>query len=379
MTRYAVDPARHELIATWETGEGDLATRVAAVPEASDPVRLTRLTAALARLSTAAWHTYTHPAAAVDPLDPGEGDWRREQERGAFGEALRAITRPNLPDRAGIILEYSPLLEFAHEVGRALHALADRELTAAVREEVGVELAAVESAELGSLTGRAGQAVLLSLDDASPVQVAAADQLFSQDPFGQEALFTAVDPTSAAVAAAHWLHAAAEIAAEQSGHPTASVIRFADDIEALPHESPTHVLQLLETGMTPYDAVTGLVGDALQVADGVLPDLVAFRAQVAPVEDLIAKYGADDPKLRAELSRIRLTPLDPWRPARDLLEDLVSAVHGCWLLYAEHLEDARDTHPTEDARAARGEEALSRKAFADLVRARAARHRDRLI
>ncbi|MGK4583987.1 hypothetical protein [Kitasatospora sp. HPMI-4] len=373
MTRYAIDPARRELIATWETGEGELATRVSTVPEVSDPARLNRLTAALARLSTAAWHTYTHPSAVLDPLESTGEEWRREQGRGAFGEALRAITRPVLPGGEETVLEYSPLLEFAHEVGRALHALADRELTAAVRAEVGVELAAVESAGLGGLTGRAGQAVLLSLEDASPVQVAAADQLFSQDPFGQESLFTTVDPTSAAVAAAHWLHAAAEIAAERSGHPTAAVIRFADDLEALPHESPTHVLQLLETGVTPYDAVTNLVGEALEVADGVLPDLVAFRAQIAPVEELIAKYGADDPKLRAELSRIRLTSLDPRRPARDLLEDLVSAVHGCWLLYAEHAEESADGEEP------RGEEALNRKEFADLVRARAAHHRDRLI
>ncbi|MFE3875945.1 hypothetical protein ACFXPX_16310 [Kitasatospora sp. NPDC059146] len=34
--RYGVDPTRHELIATWGTGEGDLASRIAGLPAAAD-------------------------------------------------------------------------------------------------------------------------------------------------------------------------------------------------------------------------------------------------------------------------------------------------------------------------------------------------------
>ncbi|WP_380280532.1 hypothetical protein [Kitasatospora purpeofusca] len=96
------------------------------------------------------------------------------------------------------------------------------------------EAAAAESAELGALTGRAQQAVLLNPEDASPAQVAAADRLLEQDPFGPAELYSAVDPTAAAVAAAHWLAAAAEVTAEASGHGPAQVILETDNIEALP-------------------------------------------------------------------------------------------------------------------------------------------------
>ncbi|PBC70543.1 hypothetical protein BX265_5084 [Streptomyces sp. TLI_235] len=121
---------------------------------------------------------------------------------------------------------YSRLIESAHRVGRALHDLDDEALTKAVLAEVTLELAAVESAELGNLTGRAQQAVLLSREDASPVQVSAADQLLQQDPFDPVELFSAIDPTAAAVAAAHWLAAAAEVTADVSGYdPTESSSR----------------------------------------------------------------------------------------------------------------------------------------------------------
>ncbi|MEY9947128.1 hypothetical protein [Kitasatospora sp. GAS1066B] len=77
MIRYCVDPDRHELIATWGTGQGELASRIAAVPAGTDIATLSRLTAALTQLSTAAWRTYTHPASATDSLEPNSEGWRR--------------------------------------------------------------------------------------------------------------------------------------------------------------------------------------------------------------------------------------------------------------------------------------------------------------
>ena len=47
-------------------------------------------------------------------------------------------------------------------------------------------------------------------------------------------------------AAAHWLRVAAEVASDQSGIDASEVVRTADDIEALPHESPTLVLKALD-------------------------------------------------------------------------------------------------------------------------------------
>ena len=35
---------------------------------------------------------------------------------------------------------------------------------------------------------------------------------------------------------------------------------------------------------------------------------------------------------------LRLTPLDPSRPALDLLEGLLSGIYGCWLIFQEHAD-----------------------------------------
>ena len=64
MTRYCVDPVRHELIATWGTGQGELATRVAAAPTSTNLTALSHLASTLTHLSEAAWRTYTE----VPPL-----------------------------------------------------------------------------------------------------------------------------------------------------------------------------------------------------------------------------------------------------------------------------------------------------------------------
>jgi hypothetical protein len=76
--------------------------------------------------------------------------------------------------------------------------------------------------------------------------------------------------------------------------------------------------------------------------------------------------------------KIRLTPLDPRRPARDLLEDLLSGIRGCRLLYVEYAEhpDVESDSDGEEADDALGE-ALD-TAFRDEVRARAEADRDRL-
>ncbi|MFI9274028.1 hypothetical protein ACIGXM_25465 [Kitasatospora sp. NPDC052896] len=380
MTRYSVDAVRHELIATWGSGEGDLATRITTIP-AGNTATLLRLARALTQLSEAAWHTYTRPASAADSLEPNSEGWRREQERKAFDEVPEAITRPNLPQGGSVIISYSPLVESAHQVGRALHTLDNPDLTKAVLAEATTELTAVESAELGDLTGRAQQAVLLSREDASPAQVAAADHLLEQDPFGPAALFTDVDPTAASVAAAHWLAAAAEVAADASGQNPTAVLLEADDIEALPHETPTLVLELLDSGVSPREAITTLVRHAMHVADGLLPDPTALREQLDDFEETLAEYPEDQEPDIEDIA-LRLTPLDPKRPARDLLEDLLAGIHGCWLLHSEYdeLDDEEedDTENDDEEREAEAHQHHSRARFAQLVRQAAARNRDRL-
>ncbi|MFJ4680337.1 hypothetical protein [Kitasatospora sp. NPDC088783] len=392
MTRYSVDLDRRELIASWGTGEGDLSRCIAALPDDADTSALLALARSLTQLSDAAWRTYTHPSSAAGSPEPDGEGWRREREREAFGRVPDAITEPHLPHGGTMTVSYSPLVESAHRAGRALHGLhgpggpGDEALAKAVRAEAALELAAVESAELGDLTGRAQQAVLLSREDASPVQVAAADHLLQQDPFGPTALFSTVDPTAAAVAAAHWLAAAAEVAAEATGEDPTQVVLEADDIEALPHETPTLVLGLIQDGATPYEAVAALVRHAMHITDGLLLDPVALRDQLEDFEETVAEHtGEDDPDL--DDVAVRLTPLDPKRPARDLLEDLLAGIHGCWLLHSAHDgpdEDDEDdglgdTQDRDDDEQAVAHQRRSRERFARLVRAAAAAHRDRLI
>src|SRR2546421_6218533 len=69
-------------------------------------------------------------------------------------------------------------------LGRNLHEVGDKKFTAQVATDAEAEIAAIGKAELGDLSGRARQAVVLTRQDASPVQVAAADGLLHQDPLG---------------------------------------------------------------------------------------------------------------------------------------------------------------------------------------------------
>lgn len=349
MTRYCVALERHELIATWGTGEGELAAGVAALPAGLEAGKLLALARALTQLSSAAWRTYTHPSAAGSMERNSEG-WRREEERKHFSEVLAAISDPHLPSGGTLLVSYSPLLETAHRAGRALREFGDAQLTKSVIAEAAAELAAVDSAELGDLGGRAQQAVLLSREDASPVQVAAADRLLEQDPFGCDELFISIDPTAAAVAAAHWLAAAAEVAAAASGDDPTEVVCEADNIEALPHRTPTAVLELLSEGVSPREAVTGLVRHAMHLTDGLLFDPDALREQLDDLDETLAQYAESAGQEPPDPTGIalRLTTLDPQRPARDLLEDLLAGIRGCWLLHSE-CADPDDDQEQQDA------------------------------
>jgi hypothetical protein len=286
------------------------------------------------------------------------------------------IAQPSLPDSNGMLMvSYDPVEERAHRVGRCLHAAADPDLTAAVIADVEAELAAVEGAELGDLSGRAAQAVQLTRQDASPVQVAAADHILTQNPLGADELFLDLDPTSACVAAAHWLQAAADVASQMSGTPVTALVVEADDIEALPHETPTAVLELMEIGLSPTDAVTRMIREAMAVAEGEAPNIDDLRDKIEEADEKVERYGERDPEAAAEFMTIRLTTLDPLRPARDMLEDLLSGIHGCWLVYREYAMSSVDVE--EDASDDELDDAID-TAFRNEVRARAAADRHRL-
>ena len=144
----------------------------------------------LSGLSRALWRCYTHPASTADSFEVNSEGWRREQSRSEFGSVVDHLRRPNLPDEHGyLMVSYDPVEERAHRTGRCLHHAGDPDLTTAVIGDVEAELAAVQRAELGDLSGRAVQAVQLTRQDASPVQVAAANEILAKDPLGGDDLF----------------------------------------------------------------------------------------------------------------------------------------------------------------------------------------------
>ena len=329
MSSYAVHPDRRELLAIWGDGIGAVAHTVA---DNVDLEQAGTLVGGLTLLATAAWRTYTHPVSAAREHGENSEGWRRGQERAAFDDARAALTNPNLPEDGTIVESYSPITEIAHQVGRVLHDLADPALTTAIVTDVDAELAAVDAAERGELDGRARQAVTLTRADASPLQVAAADALLREDPFGPTALYTDVEPTAAAIAAAHWFLASVAVAAECAGlDDLAEVIDVAVDIQPVPTRCLSALLELTELDDDPRPAVLALIQEAMLVADGYHPGESFDEDDEDDDED--DEGGDAAPK--------RLSALDPTRPAHDLLEDLLAGINASSLVYAEdYVDDA---------------------------------------
>jgi hypothetical protein len=134
---------------------------------------------------------------------------------------------------------------------------------------------------------------------------------------------------------------------------------------------PTAVLELMEIGLSPTDAVTGMIRDAMAVAEGDAPDIDDLREKIDAAEQLAKRFGQLDPEAVAELRTIRLTTVDPLRPARDMLEDLLAGIHGCLLVYREYA-DLNDDLSDDEV----GDEVET--VFRDEVRARASADRHRL-
>ncbi|AGM07099.1 hypothetical protein AORI_4515 [Amycolatopsis keratiniphila] len=354
-----------------------MAGSVSELPAKAAHEDLLRLADTLTGLSRQLWRTYTHPASAADSLEENTEGWYRQGERNAFDSVIQALTKPNLPQDGYMIQSYIRVEEAAHRVGRALHTLGDKTLTEQVTAEVEAELRAVEQAERGDLSDRAKQAVLLARADASPLQVNAANDLFREHPLGSEKLLHEVDPTAAAVAAAHWLQAAADVTADLAECDPAEVVIEADDIEALAVETPTRVLERLGSGELPRDVVLGLIRTAMIAAEGRIADPTSVpdilkNARLSAEE---SRLGENDPLNSAQL---RISLLDPLRPAHDLLEDLLDGIHGCRLLFHEYSE-SDDTESDFDENGTDDLGGRLDDAFESAVRTRAEEGRDRLL
>jgi hypothetical protein len=340
VTIYAYDHSSTQLVAVWETGVGAVAHPVARL-HARTPVRNgVHLVKALSRLSEAAWLGYSDPG-LVD-AEPAE--------------VLRALRRPHQPHAGLLFREGDPLLECANDAGRWLAAIGSAGVSRAVIADVAEELDCVERALRGDLSGRARQAVELTRLDVSPVQIVAADRLLYEVPMGSERLFTEVEPTAAAVAAAHWLQSAVDVTLEVTGWDDATaVLEAAEAIESFDITTPQVVLDLLRVGNPPIAAVQCLVRTAMLAARGMI-----LHGSPDPTED-----PADE---------ARFTVLDPMHPARSLLERLTRAIQTCSLVHTEHLDPAvLITHPETDRMEA------ARQVFDAQVRVEAERTADRLL
>jgi hypothetical protein len=249
-----------------------------------------------------------------------------------------------------------PHVERAHEVGRRLADIGSAAVTRAVVAEVGADLAGLEQALRGDLSGRAQQAVELSRLDVSPLQIAAADRLLAEVPLGGRRLFTEVDPTAAAVAATHWLLAAVDVTLARTGlrdaeEVLAAAARFGlDDTVAV-----EVVLDHTGAGDPPLAAVLCLVRSAMLAARGMV---------VHDVGDPTA-----DPR-----GEPRFTVLDPLRPARSLLEHLVRAIQMSALVHLEKV-DAGAVDPGADIERLDA----ARRVFEAEVRVEAERRKGRLL
>jgi hypothetical protein len=125
----------------------------------------------------------------------------------------------------------------------------------------------------------------------------------------------------------------------------------------------------------PHAAVTGLIRDAMAVAAGNLSDIDLLDELSEQLEQLGPHIDLDDPAQREQLKgSLRLTPLDPARPALDLLEDLI------YQEYAEPQGSSDEADDTEDEDAyyeTRSEELMS--AFIEALRTAAAQEHDRIL
>ncbi|MEU6711389.1 hypothetical protein ABZ897_07880 [Nonomuraea sp. NPDC046802] len=370
MTRYAIDRARNTLIAQWSTGIGDTATVVAELPHEIPPQNALRLAAGLTHLSHTCWRSYTHPASTADQHGPRNLGRHRRQERDAFATVLPTLTAAERPadEPIGTKVEQA-----AHAVARTLHTLDTPQLATHVSTDVAAELAAVEQAELGDLSGRAEQAVALSREDASPLQVSQADALLHAQPFGCEALRTQIDPTAAAVAAAHWFHVAVTVTAQHTGmHPFKVVAGAEQPSKPLAIESLSDITAVISAGGRPRHVVMPLIRNALHVAEGHLRGITDVRQRLTAAEELIEKAHANHPELDLDPDAIHLplTPLNPASPAPDLLGNLLHGIHTCWQVFQHHADIQRPSSGTEAAEDPRHEQL--RQSFLTAIRKEAA-------
>lgn len=284
-----------EIIAIWDVGDAFVWQPV--VDLGTFESLAAPIAARLTVFSMSLWESFEDPSG---PHHYGS-DARSRVEAGL------SMTLP-APDATYRIMAYDHVANALLRLREVVRDLPDT-LRDAVLGEVEVELGAVEDAALGQLSDRARQAVVLSPPWAPPNQVASAEHLIRAEEY--DLLVTDVLATAACVAATHWLAAAVHMLYQRHGFDVDELFEIADDIEAIDTKTGPWIVHELDTGTTADAAVAELIRGS-------------------------RKFRVGGP------------PIDHLRPAPDLRERLVEAIHACYLVYDAYYE-YRDLPDLSDA------------------------------
>ncbi|MBP2366710.1 hypothetical protein [Pseudonocardia parietis] len=315
MTTYAHHPSAATIVATWPTGAGSLAHRVARVPRTCDDVRARRLVQALDRLSEQIWSAYTAP----------------ETDQPDAARLTALLRRPDMPVGELLRSAENNGEEAAHGVGRLLAEIDDRGCREAVIREIETECSALRSAIAGDMTGRAQQAVTRIRRDVDPDQFASAHALLHSVPMGTELLFTDVEPVAASVAALEWLGAAV-LATGRLTESSSSLRLLARAQLASERDLGTAMAVLRHPVANAEGVVRDLLQEALFAAAGyfVVDPNHVFGEEPA-LDDLTDDGGIDGGY------GVARTVLDPREPGRSLLEGILAGIQGCFEVYIEEI------------------------------------------
>lgn len=315
MTTYAHHPSAATIVATWPTGAGSLAHRVARVPRTCDDVRARRLAQALDRLSDKIWFTYTAPG--TDEPDAAR--------------LTALLRRPNMPVGYLLRVAEDTREEAAHGVGRLLAEIDDRGCRDAVVREIETECSAVRSAIAGDLTGRAQQAVTRIRGDVHPDQFASAHAFLHSVPMGTELLFTDVEPVAASVAALEWLGAAV-LATGRLAENSSSLHLLARAELASDRDLGIAMAVFRHPVANAEGVVRDLLREALFAAAGFFVVDPDARLDNEPHTDDHGDDGGGDSG-----HGVARTVLDPAEPGRSLLEGILAGIQGCFEVYLEEI------------------------------------------
>lgn len=204
--------------------------------------------------------------------------------------------------------------------------------------EVEEETAAVDRADRGAFAGRAAQAALISRAFVLPTHLREADVRFHERISGDllgigpltlcgHEILAGLDLTAAAAAALHWFKAALDVLSKASGKSAEDAVMMADDYEETSAAVLRSVVRSMDSGASPQAVATRLVSDAIHIADTAA---MSVRAIQERVDDAIDESASD---VDLGVLSVRLTQLDPRRPAPVLLEVALQGMDACRAAY----------------------------------------------